>query len=132
MQVCKDFASYFNDLRGHDEDIKTLSERIDDVRLNLEALKAILPEVARLESSTSPLPQEVRTQILSCHKGMDTLKATLTRIQAIGAASGFRGALQNHKQRSLYPFPKVVLQDLQRTVAEIQSRLSIALQVIGM
>lgn len=132
IEVCKGLASCFRDIKAHDKDIGNLSERIDGFRITLEALKDILPKVRHLDSSASPLLQHVRTQMLSCNKGMDMLGAALKKFQSIGAASSFQEKLHNLKQRSLYPFRKEVLQELQNTVAEMQNNLNSALQVLGM
>lgn len=132
IEVCKGLGSYFRDMRTHDKDVGNLSERIDGFRITLEALKDILPKVEDLDSSASPLLQHVRIQMLSCHKGMDTLGAALKKFQSIGAVSSFQEKLHNLKQRSLYPFRKEVLQELQRTVSEMQGNLNSALLVLGM
>lgn len=130
IEVCKGLMSYFRNLRGQDEDICTFSERIENFRFTLETLDPLLPMVEHLESSASPPLQNVRRQILSCCKGMNTLKAALTKFQSIEVASGFREKLNNLKQRGLYPFRKEVLQELQRTVADMQRNLNTALHVL--
>ncbi|KAM0804469.1 hypothetical protein BDR22DRAFT_960096 [Usnea florida] len=124
IQVCQGLLSYYSDYKSYDDDISSLCRKIEDLRSTLEICADILQKPGLTASKASA---NVAKNMDACKDGLDSLQKSLDSCQKTPRPQGLKGNIHNYGHRTLYPFKKSNVLQLQCTVVELQENLHTAL-----
>ena len=124
IQLCQGLLSYYGDYKSYDEDVSSLCRKVEDLRSTLEICADVLHKPGLTASKASV---NVTKNIEACKDGLDSLQKSLDSCKKLSRPQGLKANLQNYGQRTLYPFKKSNLLQLQSTVVELQENLHTAL-----
>ena len=129
VQVCQGLLSYYSDYKSYDDDVSSLCRKIEDLQSTLEICADILRKPGL---TTSKASANVAKNMGACKDGLDLLQISLDSCRKIPRPQGLKGNICNHGQRTLYPFRKSNVLQLQSTVLELQENLHTALLALQM
>ena len=124
IQVCQGLLSYYSDYKSYDDDVSSLCRKVEDLGSTLELCADILQKPGL---TTSKARANVDKNMSACKDGLDSLQKSLDSCQKTPRPQGLKGNIHNYGQRTLYPFKKSNVLQLQSTVVGLQENLHTAL-----
>ena len=124
IQVCQGLLSYYSDYKSYDDDVGSLCRKVEDLRSTLEICAEILQKPGLITSKASA---NVANNMGTCRDGLDSLQKKLDSCKKVPRPQGLKGNIYNYGQRTLYPFKKPNVLQLQSTVVELQDNFHTAL-----
>ena len=124
IQVCQGLLSYYSDYKSYDDDISSLCRKVEDLRSTLDICADILQKPGLTASKASA---NVAKNMGACKDGLDSLQKSLDSCKKVPKTQGLKGNFHNCGQRTLYPFKKPNVLQLQSIVVELQENLHTAL-----
>jgi len=127
LTVCKDLYAYYHAYKGFDSSINSAFESVANVASTLVLLKDSCKD--------SSLDQERRDRVTACvyqcEDGLNKLNEKLQQLR-IKDPEGFRQKSKALFKRSAFAFGKEFLNGLRNSANEVQGRLVLAVQVLGL
>lgn len=120
IQVCQGLVSYYADWKSRDDDIDRILDKLRGLGETLENLKS---EILKLQDSNAKEIKDVNTKILSCDAGIHRLQTVLNKCCSSPSAN----SVHNFFQKTIYPFKKATLQELDASVKDLQGNLDTGL-----
>lgn len=120
IQVCQGLVSYYADWKSCDDDIDRIHDRLRGLGETLEILKK---EIMKFQGTNAKEVDDVNKKILSCSDGIHKLQAVLRKCRSSPSAN----SVHKFYLRTLYPFKKSTLQDLNASVKDLQGNLDTGL-----
>lgn len=129
VQVCQSLISYYDKWKSFDDDIVQIQDKLNGLKQTLEILERQI--VPKFKSSNAREIEDVDKKILSCCNGIDKLRVILTQCQSSAAASNIvQREASRFFQKTLYPFKKTTLLELNRSVSSLQENLHTSLLLL--
>ncbi len=120
IQVCQGLVSYYGDWKSYDDDIDRIHGKLRTLEGTFDNLRK---EILKLRSATPKEVNDVNEKILSCDEGIHKLQAVLNKCWSSPSAN----TVNKFLQKTLYPFRKTTLKDLNAGVQDLQSDLDTGL-----
>jgi uncharacterized coiled-coil protein SlyX len=146
LQVSQGLISYYRDFRGQEEEINSLSTRLETLKETLLVIEVLLASDQRLGLQSADL---VKSSVISTLGGIARLQTFLkkcrqnaTQDSGTSTLAGAAGPSERPNQdvasrqvkkllsKVAYPFRKSTLTGLNDTVAELQANLNIAINAL--
>jgi hypothetical protein len=129
LQVLKELHSYYTKFKSHDEDIATITTRLDHLHVILRVLER---PVQRLDyDDNDPLTEELWSCVAECLKGVKKLQLYRDKCYKNRYAEE-RLSIQDIKNRVAYPFRKGTLEDIQKVLDRLLQNLQLILQALDL
>jgi hypothetical protein len=125
IQVCQGLLDYYDSWKSYDSDISSTYIAITDLSKTLILLRTTLHQQADEERVG-----RVRTCVKDCEDALLKLDKKRDSLQKYSQPEGLRQKMWAGLQKTWYPFRKETLEALKASVADIQERLKLALQVL--
>lgn len=132
IQVCGGLISYCRAWKSHDKKIEEAQARLTDLELTLKNLSSILPMIESLDDSTAESLHGARQKIRSCTAALNKLNDALFETESISQPAGILDKLHNVRVRSTWLFNKERLEGFRGSVAQTQSNLRSAIQILNL
>jgi hypothetical protein len=120
IQVCQGLVSYYADWKSRDDDTDRTLDKLRGLGKTLDNLRQ---EILKLQGSNAKEVEDVNRKILSCEDGVHRLQAVLYKCCCSPSAN----SVHTFFQKTLYPFKKATLQELNASVRDLQSNLDTGL-----
>lgn len=120
IQVCQGLVSYYADWKSYDDDVDRIFGKLRGLKETLENLKNGMMKV---QSANAKELEDVNKKILSCDDSIHRLQAVLKKCRS----SPTPNRVQKFVQKTLYPFRKTTLHELDAIVRDLQGKLHTAL-----
>ena len=120
IQVSQGLVSYYADWKSRDDDIDRILDKLRGLGKTLENLKQ---EILKLQDSNAKEVEDVNKKILSCDAGIHRLQTVLNKCSSSPSANSIHAFFQ----KTLYPFKKATLQELDASVKDLQGNLDTGL-----
>lgn len=125
ITICQGLLYAYGAWKDFDSDISNTCRAVEDLKTTLEVLQSYWRSSCLLDADLIL----VEKCIAGCNAGLQSLERALNTIRGAHIPYGPKNRAWLKLQRVVYPFTKDTLTNLQGTVANLQSRLSLALQV---
>lgn len=116
IQVCQGLVSYYNDWKSCDDDISRIIGKLRGLEKTLKNLKN---GMTRCHSADAKEVADVNEKILLCDDGIHRLQAVLDKCRSLPSSNGVHKFLQ----KTLYPFRKTTLHELEVGMSDLQGIL---------
>ena len=120
IQVCQGLVSYYANYKSFDDDIDRIMNKLRGLEETLENLKN---GITRFQSANAKEVEDVNKKILSCDDGIYRLQAVLDKCRA----SPSTNSVHKFVLKTLYPFKKTTLYELDASVRDLQGNLDTGL-----
>ena len=124
IQVCQGLLTYYNDWKGHGDDIREVHTAIDDLNKTFQLLESKL-----LDLAGTPFVDRAKECLKTCQNDVQQLGARLGELHKKNP-NGIKQAIQAGGLRLLYPFRKTTLDKLKNIVQSLMRQLGLAVQLI--
>ena len=128
IQVCGGLIKYYRAWKYYDKEIGEALEKLAELEFTLNHLSDILATAESLDNST--LLHAARQKIRSCTAALNELHGALIEVESISQPAGILDRVQNTRLRVVSLFNKEKLRSLRASVAESQSNLGNAVQIL--
>jgi hypothetical protein len=127
LTICKDLYAYYHAYKGFDSGINSAFESIANVASTLLLLK----DSCKGSSLDPERRDRVAACVYQCEDGLNELNEKLQQLR-VKDPEGFRQKSKARFKRSAFPFQREALDGLRSSAVEVQRRLALALQVLGL
>ena len=116
IQVCQGLVSYYTDWKSCDDDINRIIGKLRGLEETLENLKN---GMTRYQCANAKEVADVNEKILLCDDGIHRLQAVLNKCRSFPSSNSVHKFLQ----KTLYPFRKTTLHELEASMRDLQGNL---------
>lgn len=120
IQVCQGLVSYYADYKSFDDDIDRIIGKLRGLEETLENLKN---GITRFQNANAKEVEDVNKKISACDNGILRLQTILNKCRA----SSSTNSVHRFVQKTLYPFRKNTLKELDASVRDLQGNLDTGL-----
>ena len=129
LTVCDSIISYYQAYKAQDDEIFRITRRAKELHDTL----ALLQHQLQNHISLNPvIIDQIQVCLLSCKDSIADVDAIVKRFSKPQDDSKFISKIRWRKQKSLFPFKKDTLRDLNISLALFQANLSTAVQLLYM
>lgn len=116
IQVCQGLVSYYTDCKSREDDVDRILDKLRGLEETLENLKN---GIMNFQSANAKEVDDVKKKISSCDDGIYRLQAVLEKCRSSPSAN----SVHKFFQKTLYPFKRATLQELDACVSDLQGNL---------
>lgn len=120
IQLCQGLVSYYSNYKSFDDDIDRIISKLRGLE---ETLKNLKNGITKFRNANAKEVEDVNKKTLSCDDGIYKLQKVLQKCRSSSSAN----SIQKIAQKTLYPFKKSTLQELNVSVRDLQENLNTGL-----
>ena len=118
IQICQGLVSYYSAYKSSDEDIDRIINKLRGLENTLKNLKK---GITKFRNANAQEVKDVNEKILSCDEGIHNLQKILQKFRSSSHS------VQRTAQKTLYPFRKATLHELDVSLNDLQRNLNTGL-----
>lgn len=129
LQVSKGLTTYYSHFQSYDDEIAHITRKSEALHRLLEDLDEPL---RKAENGNGNVSTQVRSSVDACEAGLRRLHAAVEKYGNLAVPTSREDKIRALRKRTLYPFKRATLQDLNNTLEELQANLQLAMNVLTM
>jgi hypothetical protein len=129
ITVCQGLVTYYKAWDGWEDDVRSAVQDVEDISKFFNLFNSRISTMSADQADIVNQAHTARTRIAEAAKKLEEIR---DKCKAVPTQNGKRHRLRNLSRRSLYPFKKETLQEVQDTVRQARAGLTDLLQLIQM
>ena len=129
ITVCQGLVTYYKAWDAWEDDIQSAVLDVEDI---LKFLNLLSVRIGKLSSRQADIASQAQVETGHVVEAVTKLQQIQDKCKAIPAQNGERHRLHNFSRRSLYPFKRETLQELQNAARQARGGLSDLFQLLQM
>lgn len=129
IQTCQIIHKFYAQYKGFHDDIDSLLRQVQGLKGLLESLRHIKE---RIDSADYEPSSQLHLHLKACEEALSALEQMAHKCNTAKEAKGIKARMQDARKRSLWPYRKETLVELQVVLTRVQNNLNLALQSAGL
>ncbi|KAH7073721.1 hypothetical protein BKA63DRAFT_514678 [Paraphoma chrysanthemicola] len=129
IQTCQIIHKFYAQHKGFHDDIDNLLRQVQGLKGILESLHHVK---RRFELDNYEPSSQLHLELKACEEALSALEQMAHKCNTTKEAKGTKARLQNARKRTMWPYRKETLVEMQAVVTRVQDNLNLALQSAGL
>lgn len=129
LSVCQGLISFYRAWKDYDEDLDGAGRNVGSLLESLRGLEVIFQRLLPHNLDGAP---NAAGSLIACRSVVESLERFLENCRCTSPPQSTKEKAKGILRRSLYPFRKATLDDIQSGVTQLQNTLIVALQAVDL